>query len=174
MSQALLDMLAQDGSDMLSNRDLSRRTGLDQKYIAGYRAALAAQECAAPRQGTMTVDEVRRAPTASPPPLATPLKPSGTLSTPGCTVAGEPPALNSWDCWCRASARERMKFVDAVGLFHLLDAAPADHRAHFLRTIRAETAEPATNTATAHADLAADCAIPEFLQHAARHQTARR
>jgi hypothetical protein len=56
-----------------------------------------------------------------------------------------------------------MKFVDAVGLFHLLDAAPPDHRNAFLRTIRAETAEPATNTATAHADLAADLAHPGVL-----------
>jgi hypothetical protein len=67
-----------------------------------------------------------------------------------------------------------MKFVDAVGLHHLLDAAPPDHRNAFLHTIRAETAEPATITATAHADLAAHLAIPEFLQHAARDQTARR
>ena len=42
MTQDLLDVLSRDGSDMLSNRDIGRRTGNHHLFVAGYRAALAA------------------------------------------------------------------------------------------------------------------------------------
>jgi hypothetical protein len=118
----LLELLADPETAGLSNREIARRVEIDHKFVAGFRAALAATGWGPARYGIPG------------------RPPSGTQSTPGHTVAGEPPALNSWDCWVMATQRDKTKFVDAVGMHHLLAAAPPDHRDAFLRHLIPEGA----------------------------------
>jgi hypothetical protein len=141
----LLDLLTDPATSRLSNREISRRTRHDHHYVAGFRAALAALKWA-PRDldGSVGSD-------LGPGPTGLPVIPggpsSGTRSTPGHTIAGKPPALNSYDCWVMATARERTKFIDAVGFFHLLEHAPADQREYFLHQVRQPSPLPARATA---------------------------
>jgi hypothetical protein len=129
----LLDLLADPNHAGLSSREIARRLEIDHRYVGGFRAALAAvgygpagcEGLVDPGWGPAST---ARSAASAPPP-------SGTQSTRGHTIVGEPPAPNSWDCWLQATDRERTKFVDAVGLHHLLAAAPPDHRAAFLRDI---------------------------------------
>ena len=157
----LLDMISKSGSA----REIRRRTGLDHRFVAGFRAALAALAWSPPRPATSAPGDLVTgldglAPANVPPP-------SGTPSTPGHTVAFEPPALNSWDCWVRATPRERTAFVDAVGLHHLLAAAPAGHRDAFLKDLcRIEEAKP--KAAVASLLIPADLSIPDFLRRVPR------
>ena len=131
---ALLALLTDPRNADVSNREIRRRFGLDHRYIAGFRAALqAVRGWSPPRPGSSVLPDVVTGPTGLP--IVPERPPSGTRSTPGHTVAGEPPALNSYDCWVQAKAVERTQFVDAVGLDHLLTAAPVDHRDAFLRRI---------------------------------------
>ena len=85
----LLELLADPANAGLSNREIGRRVEVDHKYVAGFRAALAATGWGPARPSTF----------GSPP--------SGTQSRPGHTVAGEPPALNSWDCWVMQPSARR-------------------------------------------------------------------
>jgi hypothetical protein len=160
--EKLLELLANPVNAGLSNREISRRLEVDHKFVAGFRAALAATAWAPPEPGAEGHAGVG-------PSHGGLLRPSGTPSKPGRTVAGEPPALNSWDCWVLATPRERTKFVDAVGLFKLLAAAPPDHRSHFRRTIIAEIAMAGMTRVTPLptapvSDIPADLSIPAFLR----------
>ena len=129
----LLELLADPANAELSNREIARRLHLDHKFVAGFRAALAAVAWAPVDPGVQGPATLGPSPNGLPTTLPRP--PSGTRSTPGHTVAGEPPALNSYDSWALATPDERTKFVDGVGLHHLLGAAPVDHREHFLRQV---------------------------------------
>jgi hypothetical protein len=125
--EKLLDLLADPANAGLSNREIARRLGSNPHFVAGFRAALALRTCVHTPDPPTTHPEVC--------PTSTGFPDEGTTqSTPGHTVAGEPPALNSFDCWVRATPRERTKFVDAVGLHHLLAAAPPAHRQAFQAT----------------------------------------
>jgi hypothetical protein len=116
----LLDLLIDPAISRLSNREISRRAGHDHHYIAGFRAALAALKWAPPDLDGSVGSDLGPGPTGLP---AIPGGPSsGTRNTPGHTIAGEPPALNSWDVWVMATQREKERFVDAVGPQHLFDA----------------------------------------------------
>lgn len=154
-SEKLLELLADSANANLSNREIGRRLEIDHKFVAGFRAALKATRWGPSRHGTFG------------------RPPSGTQSRPGRTVAGEPPALNSWDCWVLATAHERSKFVDAVGMRHLLAAAPAEHRRAFHRVVvelaagmmvRTTPVPPAPAVAALIASIPADLSIPDFLK----------
>jgi hypothetical protein len=69
------------------------------------------------------------------------------------------PDLNSLTLWSEATERDRRRFVDAVGLFHLLEAAPADHRKHFLAEVRKPVPPPPPRPSFDFGDLG----IPNFL-----------
>jgi len=133
LQAALLNLLADPRAAELSNREIGRRLNIDHKFVAGFRDALEAVAWAPTNSAIRQPGELGPSFTGLPIVLGGP--PSGTRSTPGHTVAGEPPALNSYDCWVKAKAVERTQFVDAVGLDHLLTAAPVDHRDAFLRRI---------------------------------------
>lgn len=130
----LRDLLADPANASVSNREIGRRIGLDHRYIAGYRAALAHRGEGPAPHAAMLADG------AGTTPATFPGRWQHTPSMPGLTVAFEPPALNSLDCWALAAPAERTKFVDAVGLAHLLEAAPPDHRDAFRRTIKTDGA----------------------------------
>jgi hypothetical protein len=112
--QALLDLLATNPD--LSNRELARRSGFDHHYVAGFRAALALTKWGPPDHGGKNGSDLGPTLNDYPVNLIGRLPPSGTPGMPGFTVDGQPPALNSWDRWVRATERERRKFVDAVGM----------------------------------------------------------
>jgi hypothetical protein len=158
--RALLELFADPKTAGLSAREIRRRTGFDHRYIVGFRVALDAIAWSPPPPAAPVAAKVVTSPSGLPRAPCWP--PSGTRSTPGHTVAGEPPALNSWDCWVMATEREKTKFVDAVGLFHLLAAAPADHRDAFLKQVRQEPESPALKYLPV--DLPPDLSIPNFLR----------
>jgi hypothetical protein len=117
--QSLGELLTDPAMADLSNRELAKRCDLNAHYVAGYRAAGAAGACVTPSNGQS-------------PPLGCDTPPAArsphTQSLPGRTLALEPPALNSLDCWALATPQERMKFVSAVGLNNLIAVAPARER----------------------------------------------
>jgi hypothetical protein len=154
----LLALLADPANADLSNREVGRRLKIDQKFVAGFRAALASRECAALAPGASTPSEVRPSPSGH-----------------GC----EPTTLNSYDHWVRATPPERTKFVDSVGMSHLLAAAPPDHRSAFRGAIIAEIAAAGMQRAVALPtrpvpDIPTDLSIPNFLKRtdSAAHATA--
>ena len=168
--QALLNLLATNPD--LSNRELARRSGFDHHYVAGFRAALALTKWGPPDHGDKHGSDLGPTLIDHPVNLIGRLPPSGTPGTPGHTVDGQPPALNSWDCWVRATERERSKFVDAVGMQALLAAAPPDHCEAFRRAVVAEVKAEAEarNCRSAKASdtgkgdlIPADLSIPAFL-----------
>jgi hypothetical protein len=174
----LLDLLATDPD--LSNRELARRSGFDHHYVAGFRAALALTEWGPLDRGGKHGSDLGPTLNSHPVDLVGRLPPSGTPCTPGHTVAGHPPALNSWHFWVRATERERTKFVDAVGLHHLLAAAPPDHRDAFRRAVvvavtadaEAEDLRRARASDTGEdLGIPADLSIPSFLLRAREDAT---
>jgi hypothetical protein len=165
--QALLDLLANPD---LSNRELARRFGFDHHYVAGFRAAFALTKWGPPDHGGKNGPDLGPTLNDHPVNLNGRLPPSGTPGMPGHTVAGHPPALNSYDCWVRAT--DRAKFVDAVGMRTLLAAAPPDHREAFRRAVVAEVkaeAEARNSRSSKASDtgkddlIPADLSIPAFL-----------
>ena len=168
--QALLDLLASNPD--LSNRELARRSGFDHHYVAGFRAALALTKWGPPDHGGKHGSDLGPALNDHPVNLIGRLPANGTPGTPGLTVAAQPPAPNSYDCWVRATDRERTKFVDAVGMRTLLAAAPPDHREAFRRAVVAEVkaeAEARNSRSSKASDtgkddlIPADLSIPAFL-----------
>jgi hypothetical protein len=168
-SKLLFDLLADPANAKRSAREITRQTGLDHRYIAGFRAALVARgavQGVGPTADGPSAGEGRGT-TPEPPQQARYAASSGTKSSPGHTAAMEPAALNSWDCWALATDEERRRFVDAVGLRHLYAAAPEDHRQAFIQRVLSEIAPlPAEVTeAQPPAAPAADLdRIPEFLR----------
>ena len=164
--QALLDLLATNPD--FSNRELARRSGFDHHYVAGFRAALALTKWGPPDHGGKNGSDLGPTLNDYPVNLIGRLPPSATPGTPGHTVDGQPTALNSWNCWVRATERERSKFVDAVGMHALLAAAPPDHREAFRRAVVAEVkaeADQARRNAEASdtSKRTGDLSIPDFL-----------
>jgi hypothetical protein len=176
-AQALLDLLADPTN--LSSREIPRRTGLDHRYIGGYRTALAAAARGPEQDGQPMPSALGTTPAPARGSVAAP--PSGTRSTPGHTIPFEPPALNSYDCWALATDDERRRFVDAVGLRNLYRVAPPDHRAAFRRELLADDCANALTAVPSTWKPSGDGAdmppIPEVLQrrpaYAAGHSGAR-
>jgi hypothetical protein len=125
----LFALLTDQANASLSNRELARRCNVNHDFVAGFRAAL--KRLPAP-EALSAAGTVAATPAAA---LAAKALPSsGTRSTTGHTVPFEAPVLNSLDCWALATDEDRRRFVDAVGLRHLYDAAPEDHRRAFNRS----------------------------------------
>jgi hypothetical protein len=112
---AVLAYLADPERSRLSNREIARRIGCGATLVNELRRVHARGSETLPPPG---VHARTPGPDRAPPRL--PRK------------AFEAPPLNSLHCWDDATPAERTKFVDAVGLWNLLDAAPADHRAAFV------------------------------------------
>jgi hypothetical protein len=161
----LIDLLTDPATASLSNREIARRTGVDHHFVAGFRAGLAAKvEPSA--NGGLEPNGVGPTPCAISGSAGA--RWQNTLSRPGHTLPCEPPALNSFDCWARATQAEKQKFVDAVGLHHLLAAAPIDHREAFLRQVKAPSEPPVANAwdRRATGSEVANLEIPHFLRRA--------
>jgi hypothetical protein len=151
----LLDLLADPATADLSNRELGRRVGLHHLVVAGFRMAL-----------DPAGDGGHHRSNLDPAPAAAASRPWHTPSTPGHSVAFERPALNALDCWALATEVERAKFVDAVGLDHLLAVAPADHRDAFLRSLIAQRflTAPSPRPAQPKFDISDGLDIPNVLR----------
>ena len=86
----LRDLLADPANASVSNREIGRRIGLDHRYIAGYRAALAHRGEGPAPHAAMLADG------AGTTPATFPGRWQHTPNMPGLTVAFEPPAFYSY------------------------------------------------------------------------------
>jgi hypothetical protein len=128
----LLDLLTGSDTRKLSNHEIARCTG-DHHYVGGFRTAAAATKWTSPNPAGSVGPDLDPSPTGLP---VIPGWPSSvSLTRRGHIVPGMPPALNSYNCLVKTSPREQTKFVDAIGLHYLCEAASWDRRETFLRVI---------------------------------------
>ncbi len=107
--------LADPERSRLSNRAIARQIGCGATLVNKLRRVYARGSEALPPPGVHAgTPEPGRAP---------PGLPRNTF---------EVPPLNSLQGWHNATPAERAKFVDAVGLWNLFNAAPEDHRVAFV------------------------------------------
>jgi predicted DNA-binding transcriptional regulator AlpA len=112
---AVLAFLADPERSRLSNREIARQIGCGATLVNELRKVHARGSEALPPPGMHAcTPKPDRAPRRLP------------------RKAFEAPPLNSLHCWHDATPSERTKFVDAVGLWNLFNAAPEDHRAAFV------------------------------------------
>jgi len=107
--------LADPARSRLSNREIARRVGCGATLVNELRRVHARGSEALPPRGVHACTPE--------PDCASPRLPR---------KAFQAPPLNSLHCWHDATPAERAKFVDAVGLWNLFNAAPEDHRAAFV------------------------------------------
>jgi len=105
--------LADSERSRLTNREIARRVGCGATLVNKLRK-VHARGSEAPLEAQVRTPEPDRAPPRMP-----------------RKAFGAPP-LNALHCWHDATPAERTKFVDAVGLWNLFNAAPEDHQAAFV------------------------------------------
>jgi hypothetical protein len=115
--QAVLAFLNHPTLSLLSDRDISRRTRVSQPIVSKLRKAIISQESGIPATSLITSAD-------------------GTGVGRGEAIF-DASALNSY-AWVTAGPREQSRFVDAVGLQKLYEAAPPDHRDAFVARLLAQ------------------------------------
>jgi hypothetical protein len=115
--EAVLTILSDPNLSGLSDREISRRTGVSQPFVSKLRNFVISEGRSTPGSGLITA--------------------SYGSDNGHSEAVFKPSTLSSYD-WATAKRDEQRRFVDGVGLQALFDAAPQGHRDAFLARLLAQ------------------------------------